>query len=205
MSLEKFCNVLGSSKALSVDRLNQQQLFSLCTLPQIQHYVTTMDISFYQVIVDILVPSVLMSQMTREYCHCLSVSLPHCSLSDLKFSANLTQMCRSFAKSAESSLKTALKGAPEMLQKKKIQAVKYLSQGLRRYTSLNHLAQAAKAVLLKAEQVQCMFNDYVKLDPVSIFYGQNLSGLTSIMSKSRPAGCVAVTLWWSPRFTTRSG
>lgn len=136
-----------------MDRLNQQQLFSLCTLPQIQHYVTTMDIAFYQVIVDILVPNVLMSQMTREFFERMRRKTP---------SANLTQMCRSFAKSAETSMKNALKGAPEMLQKKKIQAVKYLSQGLRRYTSLNHLAQAAKAVLLKTEQVQSMYNDYVK-------------------------------------------
>uniref|UniRef100_A0A158QKK6 RFX-type winged-helix domain-containing protein n=1 Tax=Haemonchus placei TaxID=6290 RepID=A0A158QKK6_HAEPC len=114
-----------------------QQLFSLCTLPQIQHWIISLDLAFYQTIVDILVPDVLMSNMSRKglevgrYIH---------------------------------YLKKAMQGAPEIIQKKKIQAVKYMAQGLRRYTSLNHLAQAARAVLQKPDQVMAMYNDYIRVD-----------------------------------------
>ncbi|KAL6734990.1 hypothetical protein Aduo_005473 [Ancylostoma duodenale] len=131
-----------SSKALGQARLSQQQLFSLCTLPQIQHWVVSLDLAFYQTLVDILVPDVLMSNM----------------------SPFLTQSCRNFAKNVEHYLKKAMQGAPEIIQKKKIQAVKYMAQGLRRYTSLNHLAQAARAVLQKPDQVTAMYNDYVRVD-----------------------------------------
>ncbi|PIO58477.1 hypothetical protein TELCIR_20087, partial [Teladorsagia circumcincta] len=78
--------------------------------------------------------------------------------------AFLTQSCRNFAKNAEHYLKKAMQGAPEIIQKKKIQAVKYMAQGLRRYTSLNHLAQAARAVLQKPDQVMAMYNDYIRVD-----------------------------------------
>ncbi|KJH49334.1 RFX DNA-binding domain protein [Dictyocaulus viviparus] len=129
-------------KSLSQTRLSQQQLFSLCTLPQIQHWVISLDLAFYQTLVDILVPDVLMSNM----------------------SPFLTQSCRNFAKNAEHYLKKAMQGAPEIIQKKKIQAIKYMAQGLRRYTSLNHLAQAARAVLQKPDQVMAMYNDYIRVD-----------------------------------------
>lgn len=129
-------------KALGQARLSQQQLFSLCTLPQIQHWIVSLDLAFYQTVVDILVPDVLMSNM----------------------SPFLTQSCRNFAKNAEHYLKKAMQGAPEIIQKKKIQAVKYMAQGLRRYTSLNHLAQAARAVLQKPDQVVAMYNDYIRVD-----------------------------------------
>ncbi|KAK6049768.1 hypothetical protein COOONC_12727 [Cooperia oncophora] len=131
-----------SSKSLGQTRLSQQQLFSLCTLPQIQHWIVSLDLAFYQTIVDILVPDVLMSNM----------------------SPFLTQSCRNFAKNAEHYLKKAMQGAPEIIQKKKLQAVKYMAQGLRRYTSLNHLAQAARAVLQKPDQVMAMYNDYIRVD-----------------------------------------
>uniref|UniRef100_A0A158PGH2 RFX-type winged-helix domain-containing protein n=1 Tax=Angiostrongylus costaricensis TaxID=334426 RepID=A0A158PGH2_ANGCS len=130
------------SKSLGQTRLSQQQLFSLCTLPQIQHWVISLDLAFYQTLVDVLVPDVLMSNM----------------------SPFLTQSCRNFAKNAEHYLKKAMQGAPEIIQKKKIQAVKYMAQGLRRYTSLNHLAQAARAVLQKPDQVMAMYNDYIRVD-----------------------------------------
>ncbi|KAK6733896.1 hypothetical protein RB195_017579 [Necator americanus] len=129
-------------KALGQARLSQQQLFSLCTLPQIQHWVVSLDLAFYQTLVDVLVPDVLMSSM----------------------SPFLTQSCRNFAKNVEHYLKKAMQGAPEIMQKKKIQAVKYMAQGLRRYTSLNHLAQAARAVLQKPDQVTAMYNDYIRVD-----------------------------------------
>ncbi|KIH68653.1 hypothetical protein ANCDUO_01007 [Ancylostoma duodenale] len=169
-------------KALGQARLSQQQLFSLCTLPQIQHWVVSLDLAFYQTLVDILVPDVLMSNMSREIIHRFVVFVI-ISYRRVVFPAFLTQSCRNFAKNVEHYLKKAMQGAPEIIQKKKIQAVKYMAQGLRRcsaaqaesisrkknpnffrYTSLNHLAQAARAVLQKPDQVTAMYNDYVRVD-----------------------------------------
>uniref|UniRef100_A0A1I7XP81 RFX-type winged-helix domain-containing protein n=1 Tax=Heterorhabditis bacteriophora TaxID=37862 RepID=A0A1I7XP81_HETBA len=58
-----FCSKSLSGQA----RLTQQQLFSLCTLPQIQQWVVSLDLAFYQMLVDVLVPDVLMSQMSGWY------------------------------------------------------------------------------------------------------------------------------------------
>ena len=52
---------------LQLDKLTQPQIFTLCTLPPVQNWILQMDIAFYQVIIDVLVPSVLMSQMTRKF------------------------------------------------------------------------------------------------------------------------------------------
>ena len=43
-------------------------------------------------------------------------------------------------------------------------AVSAFSQTLRRYTSLNHLAQAARAVLQNPQQISQMWNDLNKVD-----------------------------------------
>ncbi|PAV81597.1 hypothetical protein WR25_03087 [Diploscapter pachys] len=133
---------MEDEEMLQIDKLTQPQIFTLCTLPPVQNWILQMDIAFYQVIIDVLVPSVLMSQMTPF----------------------LTQQCRNFAKMADTYLKKAMDGAPDAIVKKKLQAVRYMAQGLKRYTSLNHLAQAARAVLQKQEQVTAMFHDYVRVD-----------------------------------------
>ncbi|PIO57927.1 hypothetical protein TELCIR_20652, partial [Teladorsagia circumcincta] len=121
-------------KSLGQTRLSQQQLFSLCTLPQIQHWIISLDLAFYQTIVDILVPDVLMSNMSRTILRILSEQKQSCNSTIPAF---LTQSCRNFAKNAEHYLKKAMQGAPEIIQKKKIQAVKYMAQGLRRYYILS--------------------------------------------------------------------
>ncbi|CAI4231704.1 unnamed protein product [Auanema sp. JU1783] len=125
-----------------LDKLTRQQIFSLCTVPCIQSFIIKVDLALYQVMVDILIPDVLLSEMTSL----------------------LIQACRSFAKNAESYLRKAMRGAPDVIQKKKIQAVKYMTQALRRYTSLNHLSQAARTVLHKPDQVAAMYSDCVKVD-----------------------------------------
>ncbi|CAD6191427.1 unnamed protein product [Caenorhabditis auriculariae] len=128
------------------ERLSQQQLYALCSLAPTQDYIIEMDLAFYQTVVDVLVPSVLMSKMTPV----------------------LTQHCRNFAKNADMYLRKAMQGAPENLLRKKLQTVKYLAQGLKRYTSLNHLAQAARAVLQKQDQVSAMYNDYTRVDMTQV-------------------------------------
>ena len=49
-----------------------------------------------------------------------------------------------------------------------VNAVKSLAQILRRYTGLNHLAQAARAVLQNSSQVSQMLNDLNKVDFVNV-------------------------------------
>lgn len=47
-------------------RLSQVHLFRLCTVPQIQRFVEYTDLAFYQVIIEVLVPDVLSTGMTRR-------------------------------------------------------------------------------------------------------------------------------------------
>jgi regulatory factor X 1/2/3 len=61
-----------------------------------------------------------------------------------------------------------MQGAPDVMQKKKLTAVKTLAQTLRRYTSLNHLAQAARAVLHQPTQIAQMLNDLNRVDFVHV-------------------------------------
>jgi len=53
---------------------------------------------------------------------------------------------------------------PEEIKTLKVNAIKSLAQTLRRYTGLNHLAQAARAVLQNPTQVSQMLSDLNKVD-----------------------------------------
>ena len=77
---------------------------------------------------------------------------------------SLTQAIRNFAKSLEGWLKNALVGVPEEMSKAKLGAVGAFAQTLRRYTSLNHLAQAARAVLQNTTQINQMLSDLNRVD-----------------------------------------
>ncbi|CAB3405289.1 unnamed protein product [Caenorhabditis bovis] len=124
--------------------ITREELLALCTVEQVQDYIIEVDLNLYQTIVDCLIPNVLMSQL----------------------STSLTQTCRYFAKNIDINLGRCLQhsGIPEKLQKKKLQAVRYMQVGMKRYTSLNHLAQAARSVLQKQDQVVQMYNDFKNVD-----------------------------------------
>lgn len=77
---------------------------------------------------------------------------------------NLTQAIRNFAKSLEGWMSAAINKAPRDLKSVKVAAVKALSQTLRRHTGLNHLAQAARAVLQNGGQVGQMLSDLNRVD-----------------------------------------
>lgn len=64
------------------------------------------------------------------------------------------QAIRNFAKSLESALAAGASGAPALAARAQGAAAAALAAALRRYTSLNHLAQAARAVLNNQHQVQ---------------------------------------------------
>lgn len=76
----------------------------------------------------------------------------------------MTQAIRNFAKALENWLTTAMSGYPESMVRLRASIVACLSQTLRRYTSLNHLAQAARAVLQNQTQITQMLSDLNRVD-----------------------------------------
>ena len=108
---------------------------------QVKHFILEADYAFYQKLVGFLVPKVLKS-------------IPN----------NLTQAIRNFAKSLEAWMAAAMLKAPEHLRVIKVTTVRSLSQALRRYTGLNHLAQAARAVLQNGSHIGQMLSDLNRVD-----------------------------------------
>jgi regulatory factor X 1/2/3 len=121
--------------------LSKMKLFNLCQCEVIQTFMKQVDFQFYQNIVDVLIPDVLRP-------------IPQ----------TLTQSIRNFAKNLESWLTSSMIGCPDEIIQIKLSAVSAFSQTLRRYTSLNHLAQAARAVLHNATQITQMLNDLNRVD-----------------------------------------
>lgn len=75
-------------------------------------------------------------------------------------------------------MKKAMQGAPDYIQKRKLKTVRLLAQLLRRYTSLNHLATAARGVLQKPDQIQQMYQDFSRVDISNI---QDQAGLVVLL------------------------
>ncbi|CAH1115416.1 unnamed protein product [Psylliodes chrysocephalus] len=121
--------------------LSKSKLFCLCSLEPVQHFMRQVDLVFYQNLIQVLVPDVLKP-------------IP----------ATLTQSIRNFAKNLENWLTTAMGGAPPSMLQIKLTAVSAFSSSLRRYTSLNHLAQAARAVLHNSNQIGQMLADLNRVD-----------------------------------------
>ncbi|XP_026740149.1 DNA-binding protein RFX2 [Trichoplusia ni] len=104
------------------------------------------DLQLYQRAVDLLLPDVLRP-------------IP----------PQLTQAIRNFAKSLEGALAAGAGagpagGAPGPAARAQASAAAALSAALRRYTSLNHLAQAARAVLTNQHQIHQMLADLNRVD-----------------------------------------
>ncbi|CAH0556067.1 unnamed protein product [Brassicogethes aeneus] len=121
--------------------LSKSKLFCLCSLEPVQHFMRQVDLVFYQNLIQVLVPDVLKP-------------IP----------ATLTQSIRNFAKNLENWLTSAMTGAPSGMLAAKLSAVSAFSSSLRRYTSLNHLAQAARAVLHNGTQIAQMLTDLNRVD-----------------------------------------
>ncbi|KAK4468842.1 hypothetical protein MN116_008008 [Schistosoma mekongi] len=121
--------------------LSQERLYSLVSDPAILQFVRLYDHTFYQSLAEVLIPNVLRP-------------IP----------PTLTQAIRNFAKSLEGWMRQATQGLDTSLVNLKVSAVSALAQTLRRYTSLNHLAQAARAVLKNANQINQMLADLNRVD-----------------------------------------
>lgn len=122
-------------------RLPRDKLYMMCRYEPVMNYVRKSDYMFYQALVEVLIPDVLRP-------------IP----------SSLTQAIRNFAKSLENWLKGAMTNVPEEMMKTKLGAVSAFAQTLRRYTSLNHLAQAARAVLQNTSQINQMLTDLNRVD-----------------------------------------
>uniref|UniRef100_A0AAX7U0I3 RFX-type winged-helix domain-containing protein n=1 Tax=Astatotilapia calliptera TaxID=8154 RepID=A0AAX7U0I3_ASTCA len=116
-------------------------LLVLCRNETVLKWMSTCDHLMYQALVEILIPDVLRP-------------IP----------SALTQAIRNFAKSLESWLTNAMNAIPQRMIQTKIAAVSAFAQTLRRYTSLNHLAQAARAVLQNTSQINQMLSDLNRVD-----------------------------------------
>ncbi|CAH2006862.1 unnamed protein product [Acanthoscelides obtectus] len=121
--------------------LSKAKLFCLCSYEPVQQFMRQVDLVFYQNLIQVLVPDVLKP-------------IP----------ATLTQSIRNFAKNLENWLTSAMAGAPPAMLQIKLTAVSAFSSSLRRYTSLNHLAQAARAVLHNSNQINQMLADLNRVD-----------------------------------------
>ncbi|XP_046388634.1 DNA-binding protein RFX2 isoform X5 [Ischnura elegans] len=121
--------------------LSKTKLYLLCKCPPVQDFVRRVDYHFYQNLVEVLIPDVLRP-------------IP----------SSLTQAIRNFAKGLEGWLTSAMNGCPQEMMQLKVSAVSAFAQTLRRYTSLNHLAQAARAVLQNSAQISQMLADLNRVD-----------------------------------------
>ncbi|XP_045902979.1 MHC class II regulatory factor RFX1 isoform X3 [Micropterus dolomieu] len=125
----------------SEKRLPKSCLVVLCKFEPVLHWTKECDNLLYQTLVEILIPDVLRP-------------IP----------SALTQAIRNFAKSLENWLTGAMMNIPEEMVRIKVVCVCSFSQTLRRYTSLNHLAQAARAVLQNSAQINQMLSDLNRVD-----------------------------------------
>ncbi|KAJ8408613.1 hypothetical protein AAFF_G00252480 [Aldrovandia affinis] len=122
-------------------RLPHAKLLLLCRSEAVLKWMSTCDHVMYQALVEILIPDVLRP-------------IP----------SALTQAIRNFAKSLEGWLNNAMSAIPQKMIQTKVAAVSAFAQTLRRYTSLNHLAQAARAVLQNTSQINQMLSDLNRVD-----------------------------------------
>nr|XP_020458436.1 DNA-binding protein RFX2 isoform X5 [Monopterus albus] len=119
----------------------REKLLALCKYEPVRLWMRSCDHILYQALVEILIPDVLRP-------------VP----------STLTQAIRNFAKSLESWLTNAMTSFPQEIVRTKVAVVSAFAQTLRRYTSLNHLAQAARAVLQNTSQINQMLSDLNRVD-----------------------------------------
>ncbi|KAM4629721.1 DNA-binding protein RFX2 isoform 2-T2 [Polymixia lowei] len=119
----------------------REKLMALCKYEPVRVWMRSCDHILYQALVEILIPDVLRP-------------VP----------STLTQAIRNFAKSLEGWLTTAMSDFPQEIVHTKAAVVSAFAQTLRRYTSLNHLAQAARAVLQNTSQINQMLSDLNRVD-----------------------------------------
>ncbi|CAF99219.1 unnamed protein product [Tetraodon nigroviridis] len=227
-------------------RLPSSQLMALCRNEAVLKWMSTCDHLMYQALVEILIPDVLRpipsEQQSRTLqLHTFPVLMRACPFF-FPVSGALTQAIRNFAKSLEGWLSNAMNAIPQpMIQTKveeeeastfqlskvhpgpnqacvfpQIAAVSAFAQTLRRYTSLNHLAQAARAVLQNTSQINQMLSDLNRVDFANVqVRGARRPGRTPrpqaltlslrvLGYRSRRPGCASARRGWSSTWSRTS-
>ena len=123
------------------EQLSMCKLVRLCETPQVIEWISQTDLLFYQFCVDVLIPDVL-------------GVLP----------SPLVQAIRNLAKCMENWMRGALVHIPEQMRNAKRNVISKFSMTLRRYTSLNHLAQTVKNSMLNPGVLANMLSDVNKVD-----------------------------------------
>lgn len=152
-------------------RLPKASLVLLSKFEPVLQWTKHCDNVLYQGLVEILIPDVLRpipSEYTAATPPLTTTPRPrHHPAQPLlaaPLAGALTQAIRNFAKSLESWLTHAMVNIPEEMLRVKVAAAGAFAQTLRRYTSLNHLAQAARAVLQNTAQINQMLSDLNRVD-----------------------------------------
>uniref|UniRef100_A0A8C6V4U3 DNA-binding protein RFX2 n=1 Tax=Neogobius melanostomus TaxID=47308 RepID=A0A8C6V4U3_9GOBI len=140
----------GEDDAESI--LPRDKLVCLCKFEPVRLWMRSCDHILYQALVEILIPDVLRP-------------VP----------STLTQAIRNFAKSLEGWLTNAMTSFPHEIIRTKVAVVSAFAQTLRRYTSLNHLAQAARAVLQNTSQINQMLSDLNRVDFANVQVSPSVS------------------------------
>ena len=123
------------------EQLSMSKFTSLCEVPRVIEWVKQSDFFFYQFCVEILIPDVF------------GVLPPQ-----------LVQAIRNLAKCVENWMRGALVHIPEQMRNAKMNVISTFSMTLRRYTSLNHLAQTVKNSMLNPGVLVNMLSDVNKVD-----------------------------------------
>jgi regulatory factor X 1/2/3 len=121
--------------------LSKTKLYLLCNSGPVQQFVRRVDCLFYQNLLGVLFPDVLRP-------------VPR----------SLAQAIRNFAETLELWLTGAMRGCPEEIMHIKMSAVSALAETLRRYSSLNRLAQAARSVLENSSWTDQLLADINRVD-----------------------------------------
>lgn len=123
------------------EQLPVGKFLSLCEVKEIIEFVKQCDYQFYQFCIEILIPDVL-------------GNLP----------PNLVQSIRQLAKHLDNWMRNALTNVPERMKQSKMLVINTFSMTLRRYTSLNHLAQTVRNSLQNENILSQMLHDISKVD-----------------------------------------
>ena len=123
------------------DQLSVIKFMSLCEVKEVIDFVKQCDYQFYQFCIEILIPDVL-------------GTLP----------PTLVQSIRQLAKHLDGWLRNALTNVPDKMKQSKMLIINTFSMTLRRYTSLNHLAQTVRNSLQNENILSQMLHDISKVD-----------------------------------------
>jgi len=139
-------NSLTKGMSLTIDQLHQltttAQVTEETTVTSLAEWIIQTDYTLYNALISLLLLPNLLKPIPQQ----------------------LTQQIRNFAKNITGWMTNSLSGYDQTFVALKVGAVGAFSHTLRRYTSLNHLSSAARAVLQNQQQVSQMITDLNRVD-----------------------------------------